>query len=340
MNDLKNEINEIITDSSVFARRCIVRNGFVFTAITHPANIYDAIVIKWPHDVPCFSPQIEGSLHTLEEHIQLINDYQIEKAFIISDCIDFITRCPSLKHIRIVPADNAPNQFDYSPLYEMHHLKSVNCATVYGMKEELSTVVDYARMIGVESISVGKRGHENFNQVKTLKSLAISGYKGTDLNNLFCSPTLDSIVMVCSKNKTLDGIDRSKNMQCLYFYYNRNLHDISALQQVKSSLKALRIENCPNIEDFSVLGELENLELLELTGSNHIESLSFLNNMKNLRTFVFDMNVMDGNLTPCLRLEYAASLRNRKHYNLKDKDLPKGAFSRGNDGIELWRRKE
>ncbi len=61
-----------------------------------------------------------------------------------------------------------------------------------------------------------------------------------------------------------------KKLQCLYLYDNRSLSDISELEGVKNSLKALRIENCAKIKDFSVLEKLENLELLDLSGSNEI----------------------------------------------------------------------
>ena len=62
--------------------------------------------------------------------------------------------------------------------------------------------------------------------------------------------------------------------------------------------------------------------------------------MKNLKTFIFDMNVLDGDLTPCLGLSYVYSEKNRKHYNVKDKDMPRGKYVRGNEDIELWRRFE
>jgi hypothetical protein len=50
------------------------------------------------------------------------------------------------------------------------------------------------------------------------------------------------------------------------------------------------------------------------------------------------MNVLDGNLTPCLDLSYVYSARSRKHYNLKDSKLPKGEYVRGNEDIDEWRR--
>ena len=37
--------------------------------------------------------------------------------------------------------------------------------------------------------------------------------------------------------------------------------------------------------------ELKNLELLELSGSNELPNLSFIKELKNLKTFIFSMNV-------------------------------------------------
>ena len=89
-----------------------------------------------------------------------------------------------------------------------------------------------------------------------------------------------------------------------------------------------------------MLGKLENLELLQLSGSNELPSLDFLKTMKNLKTFVFSVNVADDDLTLCRNLSYVYSERNRKHYNLKDSDMPRGVYVRGNEDIEEWRRLE
>lgn len=122
MTDL---IREVISDSTILGRGYILRDGFVFTSITYPTNIYDAIVIKYPCNVPCLSPRVEASTHCLEEQISFINKYKIEKALIIAENIDFIIQCPTLKYLRIIPADSAGNNFDYSPLYEMPELKGL-----------------------------------------------------------------------------------------------------------------------------------------------------------------------------------------------------------------------
>ena len=85
---------------------------------------------------------------------------------------------------------------------------------------------------------------------------------------------------------------------------------------------------------------MDNLELLELSGSNVLPNLDFVKTMVKLKTFVFNMNVLNGDLSPCLNLSYVFSEKNRKHYNLKEKDLPKGIYVRGNEDIEQWRRWE
>lgn len=104
------------------------------------------------------------------------------------------------------------------------------------------------------------------------------------------------------------------------------MEDIGALAEVKSTLKHLNIDHCGKIKDFSVLEELENLEILYLEGNNSIPNLKFLDKLKNLQVFGFDVNVEDGNLSPCLRLPTVWCYQGRRHYNLKNKDLPKQPY--------------
>ena len=114
--------------------------------------------------------------------------------------------------------------------------------------------------------------------------------------------------------------------------------DISKLEKCRKTLRALRIKNCPRISDFSVLSQLENLEHLILEGKNKLPSLSFIKELPNLKTLIFDMEIEDGDLQPCMDLSYVYCCRVRRHYNLKEKDLPKGTYYWGNDNIEPWRR--
>ena len=131
------------------------------------------------------------------------------------------------------------------------------------------------------------------------------------------------VIRICqSKLRSLHGIENAKKLKTMVLSYNRSLEDISALSVVRDTLTVLSIESCGKVRDFSVLNNLHKLEHLNLNGSNELPNLEFLRKMPNLKTFVFSMNVQDGDLTLCKSIPYA-SCKNKKHYNLKDKDLPK-----------------
>ena len=108
----------------------------------------------------------------------------------------------------------------------------------------------------------------------------------------------------------------------LSIFDNRKLEDISVLSEISATLTALEIDCCGKIKDFSVLSSLSNLQSLRLIGSNKLPDLSFVKNLPELKVFDFRMNVLDGDLTPCLPIPYV-SIQNRKHYNHKDSDFSK-----------------
>lgn len=306
-----------------------MKENFKFTSIKYPFNKSDAI-------------QVVANNNTIDEYIGYINKRKIEQAEIIMPDLSILKKCQSLKYLKIYPSYDAV-EFDFSPLYQLSEVKMLNVGNEYGEHFQFCAEIDFAKIKGLIDLSFSHNGATlNYDKLHLLKSLSVGGFKGKrgDLSDLFCSKVLDTLELRECKVVSLDGIEISDEIQCLYIYHNRNLKDISALKKVKSTLKALRIVNCSKIEDFSVLAELENLELLELTGSNVLQNLHFIRKLESLKTFIFDMNVLDGDLTSCLNLSYVYCDKSKKHYNLKDKDLPKGKYIRGNESIEEWRRLE
>lgn len=305
-------------------------NSFEFTSILYPFNEKTALKVN-----------VNGV--SKSNCIEYINKFQLEQAEIIMPDLYFLEKCPSLKYLKIVPSYNAEEFFDFSPLYKMEEIKSLSCENQYGEKMQYIANIDFAKIHGLVDLSFSvNKGTQNYEKVDTLKSLQVWDFRGQrqDVSDLFCSKELDTLQLTSCKIRSLRGIGLSEKLQCLYLYYNRSLSDISALVDVKDTLKALRIQNCSKIIDFSVLGYLENLELLELSGNNTLSNLEFLKNLKQLKTFVLDMNVSDGDLSACLSVPSVYCHKNRKHYNLKDKDLPKGKYVCGNENIEKWRRLE
>lgn len=312
----------------------VKESGFEFTKLLYPFNQENAL-------------RIEVGKHSMEEYVAYINEHQIEQAWIAMPDLNFLLKCPSLKYLRIGMPTAKTKNYDFSPLYKLAEVRSLDivnevCILNLMDMEDISET-DYSRIKGIVSLSItANRGSLNYEAISTLKSLTIGGFsnKSKDLQGMFTSKQLDTLSLLECKEHSLDGIETSEKLQCLYISYNRALSDISALRKVKHSLKALQIHNCPKIEDFSVLGELTNLESLIIIGNNKLPDLIFLKELKKLTRFVFDVTIVNGDLTPCLDISFVGCARHKRNYNLKAKDLPKGPFLRGNEDIEEWRRLE
>ena len=337
--DFITELSEVVS-AVLLKQGYVIRNGFAFEPLRSPANVFDAIVIHAPETARSWGGRANISERSLEEHIAFINLHSIEKAVIIAEDISFLRRCPSLKHINIIPAESVEGGFDFSPLYEHPEIQSLLCATEFGKFQTKNVTVDYSKVHGLQSLWVRSKFDLNYQQIQSLKSLDISGIPFKHLLEIFCSPELDTLQITSCGIRSLAGIGVAGKMQCVYLNYNRSLSDISDLENVASSLRALRIDSCAKITDFSVLDKLENLEFLWLTGSNKLPDLSFIQKMPKLKTLILGMEVLNGDLTPCLSLSYVHCSQIKRHYNVKAKELPKYQYYRGNDNIEPWRRNE
>lgn len=310
-----------VTDGSFY----VYRYGFAFTSVTEPANVFDAIVIRNPAKCDCLSPKLGFSEHTLNEHIDFINLHKIEKAVIIAENIDFIKECPSLKYFRIIPADTAPQDFDYSPLYEMPQILYLSCDTEYGgALTPKNTALDYSKINGLLEADMRGKGHLNFEKVKSLKRISVSGFRGKkrDLSDLSDIAALEELALVQCPVQSLNGLSVSQKISSLSLWYNRSLSDASSIIEISETLKDLSVRSCGKITDFSFLNRLHNLEYLELLGNNSLPNLNFLKGMKKLKVFNLSMNVLDGDLSLCLVIPWV-NVKNRRHYNFKDSELPK-----------------
>jgi len=317
------EMNTPVTDLKTLIRGFALRDGFEFT-LGKKAAVYDTLVIRSPEDaVGLTGRRCRISSRTLEEHIALVNRYQLENAKIFCRDLSFITKCPTLKNVDIIPDDNAGDNFDYSPLYQLPQLKRVHCSTVYGTEDQYKCSVDYSQMGELVELDVSGDGHIGYERIPTLEILWISrNKKHKHLDDISCSNVLKDLTLLQTAVQTLKGIEKCRAMQSVALYHNRALADLSSLERVAGTLRALDIESCGKITDFSVLEKLTNLEHLRLYGSQTLPNLEFLCGMKKLKTFTFTMDVEDGNLEPCEHVPYV-SCRNRKHFNRKDAQLPK-----------------
>lgn len=318
------DLKQKITDFSVLRNNYLMRDGYVFSSWRDHPNVFDVLVIKQPSDASGNTRGYPDTNHSLEEHIRLIREEKIERALIIADDISFITECPSLKMFSIFPANSVGSGFDFSPLYSVQEIKMLNCHTTYGEKEKESSSIDYSKITGLIDLGVYGKGHFNYDSIDTLEKFWVSNIKKCDnLYQISRSSELKDLTILQCGLKSLEGIEQYQKLQSLDLSNNRLLCDISMLGKVSKSLRFLNIEGCVKITDFSCLYDLPMLEHLSLIGSNTLPDLEFLKRMTKLKTFIFSMEIIDGDLSPCLQIPYVSCENNKKRYNLKDKELPK-----------------
>lgn len=316
-------INETITDWCTLNEGYIYRDGFVFTRGQRNSAIFDRLIIRVPERTRASDKKQGYSYRSLDEHIALVNRLQINKVRAICDDLHFLLQCPSVSDVQVSPSYDAPEAFDYSPLYKMPCLRRLDCQTVYGTCEQYKTTIDYSQIQELEYIAIVGEGHAGYEKLLNLRELWMSQNRThKSFEGISCSDALEKLTIIQSKLQTLNGIEAFSNLKSLVLYNNYSIRDISALRNAASSLQTLVIENCSKIKDFSSLESLRGLRHLQLYGNNTLPNLGFLLNMQELKTFTFTMNVEDGDLELCKNIPYA-SCRNRKHFNLKDAQLPK-----------------
>lgn len=156
---------------------------------------------------------------------------------------------------------------------------------------------------------------------ETIEELIIRESSGFVFSDLESIPSLKKITLIQVKLDKLDGVGAFNCLRELKIDYCSKLTDVSALKDCHS-LEVLEFEGCKHISDVSCLSSLKNLRELRLINCGEIPSLKFIEEMDRLKFLAFiNTNVIDGDLTPCMRLEYAGT-HDKRHYNIKAKDLP------------------
>ena len=313
-------------------------NGMPFVPVTFPPNEADGLLVT--------------DLHT-QELIDYLNCHDVKSAYVCNlGSYDLLDQCKNLEHIAL-ELKTLPkyygrlerkgvkyvNRYDIRSIYSLSKLKSIWVTDLEEPHIVSELEIHLDRFPKLEQYIGHFRYARGLGDAVKLKSLMISGYDKEDFGNLSDLKYLDTLSVASSKIRTLSGLEGFGNIQYLSLSYNRSLTDISALNTARS-LRALRIENCGKIEDFSVLEGLSELRLLEISGRNELPSIGFIRQMKSLKTLILGADVLDGDLSPCLELQYAYCSKSRRNYNLKDKDLPKGDFVHGTEEMTVWRRLE
>ena len=289
-----------------------VIDGFKFTSFLDPRE-NDSFLIEG-----CLTPEQADYINS--HHIKSVTTKYMKE-------FDSLKQCPGIESICIegkkpYGKDVPVESWTYEPsgLYNLPNLKVLQIS----VDENDKLVVDLKDISTLEGLRYYRNKRcINLDKAVNLKWLEIWHYREKNLMELKNLKKLESLNLTWASIVSLEGCEFLESLEELRLYYNRSLEDISALQGNADTFAFLDVENCGRISDFSVLETLENLEALRIYGRNKIPSIQFINKLKHLESFVFDINVLDGDLTPCLRLKWADCFVSRKHYNLKNDQLPK-----------------
>jgi protein phosphatase 1 regulatory subunit 7 len=159
----------------------------------------------------------------------------------------------------------------------------------------------------------------------SLRTLDLSNYGPAigDLTGLPEIPRLEDLGLVQARNLTLSGIDRFPGLRRLGVDYFPRLADLSPLTAFSNgAIEILEFGNCKRLAHHDQVKVILSLRRLAFNKCGEIPSLRFLNDLPALESFSFvDTNIVDGDLTPCLRLKFAGFF-DKRHYSHRRSDFP------------------
>jgi len=230
--------------------------------------------------------------------------------------LSFLVRFPSVEHLTILHAD----MLDISGITTLKNLKYLQ------MNGAPKQSVDLANFPLLRELRVQWWPGLRFLEALTsLRTLMLSHYKPSsdDLTALPAIPQLEDLSLVQSRKLVLSGIARFPQIKKLAVYYLPALTDLSPLSFFANGvMESLEFGNCPKITNHNEVRVVRSLKRLAFNQCGEIPSLAFLNELTELESFSFvGTNIVDGDLTPCLRLKFAGFL-DKRHYSHRSAEFP------------------
>jgi hypothetical protein len=233
----------------------------------------------------------------------------------------------------------APKNGEIIDLDNFRELKDLSCGELSGFRNlenagllkfgSSDKKIDYekvARIGTLEELGVYDDDNFTFDKIKKLCNLKVLVAKILKIRNMAgieCLKKLEVLnLMYCRTLENIDGIEKCADLRSLYLANLPKITDIRGLAGC-ASLVELTLDTMKNC-DITRIGQAKTLQRLSVENCGAIGTLAFLNDMDNLIDFaLIDTTVLDGDLTPCLRLKNARVYPDKRNNNLKDSRLPK-----------------
>jgi protein phosphatase 1 regulatory subunit 7 len=263
----------------------------------------------------------------IDEYVDYINKKNIKHLAISLDWgykgknIDFILKCPNIEYLYL----GSCLIKDYSPVYSLKHLImlriSIPNVKVGTPKVRLGypdLKIDVSQIPSLEELYFD-RGENviNLGRCKNLKKISNAFYNPVN-KNLEELSNLNKLIYLNiyrSNINSLKGIGELNQLRYLFIDHFPNLNRLDELEKLSDNLVLLVIDGCKRVENFEYVSTLKNLKVLKILNCGNLPNIHFIKRMPNLKAFVFvGTNIVDGDLSPCIGLEYVGFL-NKRHYS-------------------------
>jgi protein phosphatase 1 regulatory subunit 7 len=277
----------------------------------------------------------------IDQYINHINENKVRNVVIDYfwgykiDNIDFIKSCPNIEKLSI----SSPFIKDYSPITYLKCLNQINIdvSSIKSIGKSSNAILDLSLVPSIEIAWLYSCNNiVNLGKCKNLRILTLTFYNppSRNLEDLTDLVKLKRLTIVRSNIYSLKGSGNLKQLRRLVLSNLPKLNCIDEIEKLSDNLLVLRIEGCKNIQNYEYAAKIKGLKVLAFTGSigtftngGNIPSISFIKQMPNLKAFIFlGSNVIDGDLSSCIGLEYVA-FNNKRHYSLKKEDFPNDKVS-------------
>jgi len=230
--------------------------------------------------------------------------------------LSFVSKFPWIDRLTILDSD----EVDISAI---SGLKSLQYLQISGATKQTIHTADFPSL--AELRVQWWNGLIFDGDLSALRVLSLGKYVSPtgDMSGLSSLPHLVDLNLVQSRNLMLSGIDRFPHLKRLSVSYLSKLYDLSPLSSFADGvMESLEFGNCPNIVRHDQVRVLRTLKRLAFNKCGSINSIKFLDELPALESFSFvGTDVVDGDLTPCLRLRFVGFL-DKRHYSHRRSDFP------------------
>lgn len=256
----------------------------------------------------------------VNEYVEYIMKNRIKSVYFCNlyfrdSAIDFLEKISFIENLRITSSGIK----DLKVLQSLNRLQSLSI-------EEPEGILDLGHLVSLNELGIKMNKYVvGIEALKRLKILRLYNYnpKSKSLLELAGLKLIEELKITNSSIESFKGCDALTNLKTLELNYLRKMKEIDELEKIRSSLKVLEFNSCKKITNYEYISCLSNLEKLALNECGDVESISFVRQMLNLKSFIFmNTNICDGDLYPCERLEYVA-FTNKKHFSHKIEDFEK-----------------